>query len=43
VAKKRDRNECAFFTPKTVQEFAKESDKGSPGDARSAFDALFKF
>lgn len=43
VAKKRDRNECAFFTPKTVQEFGKESEKAAPGDARSAFDALFKF
>lgn len=43
VAKKRDRNECPLFTPKATQEFAKESDKGSPGDARSAFDALFKF
>ncbi|HYX22978.1 MAG TPA: hypothetical protein VFC23_02410 [Thermoanaerobaculia bacterium] len=43
VAKKRDRNDCALFTPKLVQEFAKDSDKPSPGDARSAFDALFKF
>ena len=36
-----DRNECALFTPKLVQEFGKDSDKPSPGDARSAFDALF--
>ncbi|HYO17026.1 MAG TPA: hypothetical protein VE685_27845 [Thermoanaerobaculia bacterium] len=43
VPKKRDRNECTLFTPKTTQEFAKDSDKPSPGDARSAFDALFKF
>ena len=43
VAKKRDRNECPLFTPKLVQEFGKDSDKPSPGDARSAFDALFKF
>lgn len=43
VPKKRDRNECPLFTPKTTQEFAKDSDKPSPGDARSAFDALFKF
>ena len=43
VAKKRDRNECPLFSPKVAQEFGKESDKASPGDARSAFDALFKF
>jgi hypothetical protein len=43
VAKKRDRNDCPLFTPKATQEFAKDSDKPSPGDARSAFDALFKF
>jgi hypothetical protein len=43
IAKKRDRNECALFTPKAAQEFGKESEKPSPGDARSAFDALFKF
>ena len=43
IVKKSTRNECLLFTPKTVQEFAKESDKGNPGDARSAFDALFKF
>ena len=42
VAKKRDRNECPLFTPKLAQEFAKDSDKPAPGDARSAFDALFK-
>lgn len=42
VPKKRDRNECLLLTPKLVQEFAKDSDKPSPGDARSAFDALFK-
>ncbi|MEO6195722.1 MAG: hypothetical protein ABIS20_22090, partial [Thermoanaerobaculia bacterium] len=43
VPKKRDRNECPLFTPKLAQEFRKDSDKPSPGDARSAFDALFKF
>jgi hypothetical protein len=43
VPKKRDRNECPLFTPKLTQEFRKDSDKPSPGDARSAFDALFKF
>ena len=47
IVKKSTRNECPLFTPKAAQEFAKESDKGnpgsSPGDARSAFDALFKF
>lgn len=43
VLKKSTRNECLLFTPKVAREFAKESDKGNPGDARSAFDALFKF
>ena len=43
VPKKRDRNDCPLFSPKVAQEFGKESDKASPGDARSAFDALFKF
>ena len=43
IVKKSTRNECPLFTPKAAQEFAKESDKGNPGDARSAFDALFKF
>jgi hypothetical protein len=46
IVKKSTRNECPLFTPKTTQEFARESGKdspGSPGDARSAFDALFKF
>jgi hypothetical protein len=43
IAKKRDRNECPLFTPKVAQEFGQDSNKGSPGDARSAFDALFKF
>jgi hypothetical protein len=43
VVKKRDRNECPLFTPKAAQEFSKDSGKTSPGDARSAFDALFKF
>jgi hypothetical protein len=43
VPKKRDRNECPLFTAKMVQEFAKDRDNPSPGDARSAFDALFKF
>lgn len=42
VVKKSTRNECPLFTPKTAQEFGKDSDKGNPGDARSAFDALFK-
>jgi hypothetical protein len=43
IVKKSTRNECPHFTPKAAQEFAKESGKGNPGDARSAFDALFKF
>jgi hypothetical protein len=43
ILKKSTRNECPLFTPKVAQEFAKDSNKGNPGDARSAFDALFKF
>jgi hypothetical protein len=42
VAKKREANSCTLFTAKTVQEFGQERDRPSPGDARSAFDALFK-
>lgn len=42
VPKKTLRNECPLYTPKMVQEFGKDRDKPSPGDARSAFDALFK-
>jgi len=45
IGKKRDRNDCALFDPKTVTEFAQEqaaSGGGKPSDARSAFDALFK-
>lgn len=43
VLKKSTRNECPLFTPKVAQEFGKDRDNPSPGDARSAFDALFKF
>jgi len=43
ILKKSTRNECPLFTPKSAQEFAKEAEKPSPSDARSAFDALFKF
>jgi hypothetical protein len=42
IAKKTAANDCAFFTAKAVQEFAKESGRPSPNDARAAFDALFK-
>lgn len=42
IAKKTAANECPRFTEKTVQEFSKDSGS-SPTDARSAFDALFKF
>ncbi len=45
VVKKRDRNDCALFEPKTTSEFAAErapSKPGKPSEARSAFDALFK-
>jgi hypothetical protein len=43
VVKKNLRNECPLFTPKVAQEFGQDRDNPSPGDARSAFDALFKF
>jgi hypothetical protein len=45
IANKTKRNACQLFAPKTVQEFAPESEAAAaPGglDARSAFDALFK-
>jgi hypothetical protein len=42
VAKKSTRNDCPLFVPKSAQEFARESGKPAPSDARSAFDALFK-
>ncbi len=42
VAKKRDRNDCALFEPKTTSEFAAERPAAKPSEARSAFDALFK-
>jgi len=40
VAPKDRANRCELFAPRTRQEFAEE--KRQPGDARSAFDALFK-
>ena len=43
VLKKSTRNECPLFTPKAAQEFGNEGGKPAPGDAKSAFDALFKF
>ena len=45
VAKKRTRNECALFLPKTAQEFGSDRDRdrpAGPSDPRAAFDALFK-
>ncbi len=42
VVKKRDRNDCALFEPKTTSEFAEERSAAKPDSARSAFDALFK-
>jgi len=45
VVKKRDRNDCALFEPKTTSEFPEEraaAKPGKPSEARSAFDALFK-
>jgi predicted RNA-binding Zn-ribbon protein involved in translation (DUF1610 family) len=41
IAKKRQRNECTLFAPRTTQEFAKEETR-APDDPRAAFDALFK-
>jgi hypothetical protein len=43
VARKRDRNDCALFASKAVQEFGQDRDKPAPTDAKAAFDALFKF
>lgn len=43
IAKKRAANDCALFTAKTVQEFAKDRDRpAAKDDPRAAFDALFK-
>lgn len=43
IASKTRRNECGLFEGKTVQQFAKESEKPrDPRDPRAAFDALFK-
>ncbi len=41
IAKKSKRNDCDFFSAKTIQEF--ESESVSPEDARSEFDSLFDF
>ncbi len=41
IVRKTQRNECVLFEPKLAQVFAAES--GRPSDAKSAFDALFKF
>jgi hypothetical protein len=44
IMKKSTRNDCPLFTPKTAQEFGKEAaPKSASNDAKSAFDALFKF
>jgi hypothetical protein len=43
ILSKVKRNECELFEGKTVQQFAKESEKArDPKDPRAAFDALFK-
>ena len=46
VSPKDRANRCELFEPRLRQEFAQEKppqEKATPGDARSAFDALFKF
>ncbi len=43
IASKSKRNECGLYQARTVQEFASDSEGGSPSDARSAFDDLFDF
>lgn len=42
IAKKRDANECAVFSAKVSLERGREAAQPAPGDARAAFDALFK-
>lgn len=42
VSPKDRRNLCELFEPRVRREFAKEEPRAAPGDARSAFDALFK-
>ncbi len=41
VASKTKANQCTFFRPKLTTEF-ESSERATPDDARSAFDALFK-
>ncbi len=41
IAKKHDRNDCAKFAPKIVLDLT-GAKPATAGDARSAFDALFK-
>lgn len=42
VTPKDRRNACELFEPRLRREFAQEEKRAAPGDARSAFDALFK-
>ncbi|MCD4751236.1 MAG: hypothetical protein K8R59_17840 [Thermoanaerobaculales bacterium] len=47
IESKTKANKCTFFEPKVIRDLkskraAMEPDVGSPSDARSAFDALFK-
>jgi hypothetical protein len=41
VENKTKANDCPFFQPKTIRDLKQRSPE-TPGDARSAFDALFK-
>lgn len=41
IPRKRDRNRCTLFAPKTTVEFGAD-ERRAPDDPRSAFDALFK-
>jgi hypothetical protein len=42
VTPKDRRNACEQFEPRLRHEFEREATRAAPGDARSAFDALFK-
>jgi len=43
IAAKAKANDCEFFEPKALQEFAPSTPGGSAADAKTAFDDLFDF
>jgi len=43
IGNKAKRNQCELWSPKAAKEFADEAKPKSPGEAKAAFDDLFKF